>query len=73
MGIMTIRTLVCDRCGTCNPIEDADLDEFGIRQEFSDWLSLSNDRFLCPSCAEGYRLLEARHKVELEDYISNIA
>ena len=68
--LVTKRALVCDRCGASTEVAEgfrsismADLPEGRHRG--------GRDRVLCPECYPGYDLLKARHKVELEGYISN--
>ena len=70
MGLVTKKALVCDRCGASVDVgEDFDM---GLRSSMPDgWKSLDRERVLCPECYPGYELLLARHKIELEDYVSN--
>lgn len=70
MGLRKISILECDRCGESITVEP-DAIPFDVAHEHKGWTRLSQDRFLCPKCTEGYELIEARHKVELEDYIAN--
>lgn len=70
MLLVTKRALIFDRCGASVEVDDgfhsismADLPEGRHR--------VGRDRVLRPDGTQGYDLLKARHKVELEDYISN--
>lgn len=70
MSLKKISILECDRCGESITVEDNAI-AYDVVDSHKGWKHISQDRFLCPKCAEGYELLEARHKVELEDYIAN--
>lgn len=69
MGLVTSKTLVCDRCGAHTPVSE-NSSVFDVAESLDGWVRVGADRFLCPSCAPGYDLLVARHKVELDDYAS---
>ena len=69
MGLITNKTLICDRCGAHIPVA-ASSSAFDVADSLDGWVRVGADRFLCPSCAPGYDLLVARHKVELDDYVS---
>ena len=69
MGLVTTTKLVCDRCGASVALGKDRLTPFEIRDEHPDWHMVNEKIFLCPDCAQGYELLLARHKVELDDYI----
>ena len=71
MPVVTTKSLVCDRCGASVPIESDGFTLFELDKTHPDWRRISGDRLLCPDCSPGYELLEARHKVELEDYIAD--
>lgn len=68
MGLKKISVLECDRCHNSIEVEENAI-PFDVTHYHEGWLRVSGDRFLCPKCSEGYELLEARHRVELEDYI----
>ena len=69
MGIEVQRHLVCDRCGASVALGGDQLASFELMDEYPGWHRVSERVFLCPDCAQGYELLLARHKVELDDYI----
>lgn len=70
MGLVTKRALVCDRC--VEPVEvDEDFRSISMADLPEGRHRVGRDRVLCPECHHGHDLLEARHKVELEGYISN--
>ena len=70
MGLVTKKALVCDRCGASADVEDS-FYSISIDSLPDGWRGIDRDRVLCPECYSGYDLLMARHKVEVEDYISN--
>ena len=70
MGFKTLRTLECDRCGASVPAEDAPLASFELAQKHPGWTPVQGDRHLCPKCSPGYEVLMARHRVQLEEYLS---
>lgn len=69
MGLVTKKYLACDRCGDQVSVPASSV-PFGVAESLDGWVRVGADRFLCPSCAPGYDLLVARHKVELDDYVS---
>lgn len=69
MGLVTKKVLECDRCGASVPVPEG-AKAFDVADGMPGWARVSGDRFLCPDCSPGYDLLLARHKVELEDYIT---
>lgn len=70
MGFQVQKTLVCDRCGKSVPVANEAVPAIEFREKFPGWAMVCGERALCPDCVPGYDLLTARHKVELEDYIS---
>lgn len=72
MGIVNTVSMVCDRCGKSIPVESDSFTMCDLRSgQYPGWISVSNSRILCPECSPGYDLLLAKHKVELENYITN--
>lgn len=70
MGLVTKKELVCDRCAASVEVGES-FHSLSMGELPDGWHRIDHDRVLCPECRPGYELLEARHKVELEDYISN--
>lgn len=68
MGFEIKKFLTCDRCGASVRLDDA-AEPFDIPASCPGWQRIDGSRALCPDCAPGYALLQARHKVELEDYV----
>lgn len=69
MGFETRSYLVCDRCGAS--VEVANGFDPGLSVECPDgWARADGGRFLCPACYPGYDLMKARHKVEVEAFMS---
>jgi hypothetical protein len=77
MGLTSVQYVTCDRCGRS---EQAGGQLGGVasgvvsQHEFGEacpgWRMVDGGRTLCPACADGYDLLLARHRVELEDYVT---
>ena len=61
---------MCDRCGASVPAKTEKATAFQMAQLFPGWVLADGSRALCPDCAPGYDLLKARHKVELENYLT---
>ena len=70
MGLVTKRALVCDRCGETVEV-GADFLSLSAGEMPDGWHRIDQERVLCSECFPGYELLQARHKVELEDYVAN--
>lgn len=70
MGLITKRALVCDRCGETVEV-GANFLSLSTDEMPDGWCRIDRERVLCPECFPGYELLQARHKVELEDYIGS--
>lgn len=70
MGLVTKKELVCDRCGASIEVDEG-FHSLSLADLPDGWQRVDHDRVLCPECYPGYDLLKVRHKVELEDYISN--
>lgn len=70
MGLKTINILECDRCGTTKTLDVDRPVLYELSSYAPDWLRVVNDRVLCPSCKEDYELIEAKHKVELNDFFT---
>lgn len=70
MGLVTKKALVCDRCGACIEVGEG-FHSLSLADLPDGWHAIDHDRVLCAECHPGFELLKARHKVELEDYISN--
>ena len=72
MGIDKKTFVICDRCGKSIEVDDT-VSLFDVSRSHEGWTRANADRILCPECSPGYELLLARHKVELEDYMSSNA
>ena len=70
MGLVKKALLVCDRCGASIEVPEHSA-PFDVADGRDGWVRVSQDRFLCPECSPGYRLLQARHEVERDDCITN--
>ena len=74
MPYKRVQYAVCDRCGETAEIpadyEPVPVPSIEMGSVLPGWRAVGNDRLLCPKCAEGYELVLARHKVELESFIS---
>lgn len=70
MGLVTKKVLVCDRCGASADVEEG-FHSISVDSLPDGWHGIGRDRVLCHECHPGYELFLARHKVEIEDYISN--
>lgn len=70
MGVNVSKSLVCDRCEKSVVVDEESFTLFELNATHPDWMRVSGDRVLCPDCVPGYELIQARHKVELEDYIT---
>ena len=70
MGLVTKKALACDRCGASIEVDEG-FHSLSLTDLSDGRQRVDHDRVLCPECYPGYDLLKARHKVELEDYISN--
>ena len=70
MGLVTRKSLVCDRCGAAIEVSDG-FESMAVEEMPDGWHRIDREPVLCPGCFPGYELLKARHKVELEGYIAN--
>lgn len=71
MPFKRVQYAVCDRCGETTEIDGdrGPVPSFEMGSVLPGWRAVGGDRLLCPRCGEGYDLIVARHKVELEDFI----
>lgn len=68
MALVNELRLICDRCGITELAQETD-SLYDISRTHPGWIS-RQERAFCPKCANGLELIEARHKVEIEDYIA---